>query len=252
MTTAHKPLAAARDAVPRPSSMDRLFAVFLKPLDPVVAAILRLRLGRVQLGWWIMWSLINAVTIWRGYYAVMREAPGLYHGLTDYQGAGPLRYCLFMLVVLFASDGLDGTATHRWGLVTDFGKIVDPIADKLLTGSTLISMWLAMWQLSPWLAVTMAAMVATVLANELWIAGITMVETVRRCRPAADSFGKQKLAMLGLFSLFWLAGAWSLAAGSFDAALGLTIVNIPVWLLTVRLGLLSRRGHQSNLRAGPR
>ena len=37
-----------------------------------------------------------------------------------------------------ATDFLDGELARRRGLITDFGKIADPIADKALTGSALV------------------------------------------------------------------------------------------------------------------
>jgi CDP-diacylglycerol---glycerol-3-phosphate 3-phosphatidyltransferase len=38
------------------------------------------------------------------------------------------------------TDLLDGELARRWSLITDFGKIADPIADKALTGSALITL----------------------------------------------------------------------------------------------------------------
>jgi CDP-diacylglycerol--glycerol-3-phosphate 3-phosphatidyltransferase len=46
------------------------------------------------------------------------------------------------------TDRLDGDLARRLGLVTDFGKVVDPIADKALTGSALIG--LSLLDLLPW------------------------------------------------------------------------------------------------------
>lgn len=46
------------------------------------------------------------------------------------------------------TDRLDGDLARRRGLVTDFGKVVDPIADKALTGSALIG--LSLLGLLPW------------------------------------------------------------------------------------------------------
>lgn len=42
--------------------------------------------------------------------------------------------------VASATDLLDGELARRGGLITDFGKIADPIADKALTGSALIAL----------------------------------------------------------------------------------------------------------------
>jgi len=65
--------------------------------------------------------------------------------------AGDWRVLAFFLF-MFASvtDLIDGELARRRGLVTDFGKIADPIADKALTGGALIS--LSALALLPWWA----------------------------------------------------------------------------------------------------
>ena len=45
-----------------------------------------------------------------------------------------------MFVVAALTDRLDGELARRRGLVTAFGTMVDPIADKALTGSALIGL----------------------------------------------------------------------------------------------------------------
>ncbi|MGO2431690.1 MAG: CDP-diacylglycerol--glycerol-3-phosphate 3-phosphatidyltransferase, partial [Glutamicibacter arilaitensis] len=45
---------------------------------------------------------------------------------------------LGLFVVAMYTDKLDGDLARSRGLVTNFGKIADPIADKLLTGSALV------------------------------------------------------------------------------------------------------------------
>jgi len=61
-------------------------------------------------------------------------------------------FCLFMpgtgwrlaalgvFGVASITDHLDGELARRYGLITDFGKIADPIADKALTGAALVSL----------------------------------------------------------------------------------------------------------------
>ena len=46
------------------------------------------------------------------------------------------------------TDHIDGTLARKHGLITDFGKIADPIADKALTGSALVG--LSMLDVLPW------------------------------------------------------------------------------------------------------
>ncbi|TFD88257.1 CDP-diacylglycerol--glycerol-3-phosphate 3-phosphatidyltransferase [Cryobacterium serini] len=43
-----------------------------------------------------------------------------------------------LFIIAIATDGIDGMIARRHNLVTDLGKILDPIADKILTGGALV------------------------------------------------------------------------------------------------------------------
>jgi CDP-diacylglycerol--glycerol-3-phosphate 3-phosphatidyltransferase len=45
-----------------------------------------------------------------------------------------------VLAVAMFTDRVDGQIARRYGLITDFGKLMDPIADKALTGAALIGL----------------------------------------------------------------------------------------------------------------
>ncbi|MFI6325877.1 CDP-diacylglycerol--glycerol-3-phosphate 3-phosphatidyltransferase [Nonomuraea sp. NPDC050556] len=47
---------------------------------------------------------------------------------------------LALFVIGSLTDYFDGELARRYGLITDFGKIADPIADKALTGAALVSL----------------------------------------------------------------------------------------------------------------
>jgi CDP-diacylglycerol--glycerol-3-phosphate 3-phosphatidyltransferase len=82
-----------------------------------------------------------------------------------------------------ATDFLDGLLARRRGLVTDFGKIADPIADKALTGAALITLS-ALGELPGWVT-------GLILAREV---GITVLRfaVIRRGVIAASQGGKLK------------------------------------------------------------
>lgn len=50
-----------------------------------------------------------------------------------------LLYALLIFIVASYTDHLDGTIARKYGYITDFGKILDPLADKLMIISMLIS-----------------------------------------------------------------------------------------------------------------
>lgn len=59
--------------------------------------------------------------------------------LADASTHGPWRWAaLAVFAVAMYTDKLDGDIARARGLITDFGKIADPIADKLLTGAAFV------------------------------------------------------------------------------------------------------------------
>jgi CDP-diacylglycerol--glycerol-3-phosphate 3-phosphatidyltransferase len=82
-----------------------------------------------------------------------------------------------------ATDFLDGLLARRHGLVTDFGKIADPIADKALTGAALITLSV-LGELPAWIT-------ALILARELAVTALRFA-VIRRGVIAASQGGKLK------------------------------------------------------------
>ena len=81
------------------------------------------------------------------------------------------------------TDFLDGQLARKRGLVTDFGKIADPIADKALTGAALITLT-AIGELPGWVT-------ALILAREIGITALRFA-VIRRGVIAASQGGKLK------------------------------------------------------------
>jgi CDP-diacylglycerol---glycerol-3-phosphate 3-phosphatidyltransferase len=92
-----------------------------------------------------------------------------------------------------ATDMVDGWIARRWELVTPFGKVADPIADKALTGSALVL--LSAYGQLPWWVTTV------ILARE-W--GITAMRfrMLRYGVMAAGRGGKVKTA-LQILAIVW-------------------------------------------------
>lgn len=98
----------------------------------------------------------------------------------------PLFDALALAVFLIASftDFLDGHIARSRNLVTDFGKFMDPVADKLLVLSLLILLT-AQGKMPAW-------MVIIVLARELAVDGLRMVASLKGQVIAAGKLGKIK------------------------------------------------------------
>ena len=63
-------------------------------------------------------------------------------------GTGPRIAACLVFCVASATDFVDGWIARRWSMVTSFGKVADPIADKALTGTALIL--LSAYDRLPW------------------------------------------------------------------------------------------------------
>jgi len=85
--------------------------------------------------------------------------------------------------VASVTDLLDGELARRRNLITDFGKIADPIADKALTGAALVTLS-ALGELAWWVTVVILAREISVTLLRFWV--------IRRGVIAASRGGKLK------------------------------------------------------------
>ncbi|WP_234983473.1 CDP-diacylglycerol--glycerol-3-phosphate 3-phosphatidyltransferase [Demequina sp. NBRC 110053] len=128
--------------------------------------------------------------------------------IADAGADGPLRWWALVLFALAAAtDYLDGALARRWGVVSVFGKLADPIADKALILGALGC--LAYVDSLPWwpLIVLVVREVGVTLGR-LAVAADTVI--------AASTGGKVKtvLQLAALTLLMWPAGpAWFATVG---------------------------------------
>ncbi len=82
-------------------------------------------------------QLPNAITIAR----ILCAPVFLWLLLADAGAGGGLRWAAaIVFIVAIATDGVDGYIARRYDIVSDLGKLLDPIADKVLTGIAFISL----------------------------------------------------------------------------------------------------------------
>jgi CDP-diacylglycerol--glycerol-3-phosphate 3-phosphatidyltransferase len=124
--------------------------------------------------------------------------------LIDDGADGSLRIAAAVLfVVAILTDSLDGMLARGLDLVTDFGKIVDPIADKVLIGGALVSLSI-LGELPWWVT-------AVILVREIGITVFRFAVIRDRVIPASRG-GKLKTVLqavavsLALFPLWNLLG----------------------------------------------
>ena len=87
---------------------------------------------------------------------------------SDLLGTGPRIAACLVFCVASATDFVDGWIARRWSLVTSFGKVADPIADKALTGTALVL--LSVYDRLPWwVTVTILVREWGVTALRFWV-----------------------------------------------------------------------------------
>lgn len=104
--------------------------------------------------------------------------------LTDYIGSAGKYIALAIFVVASFTDFLDGYLARRDNLVTNFGKFMDPLADKLLVCSALICL-VNNDKLQAWIVIV-------IIAREFIISGFRLVASDNGVVIAASYWGKFK------------------------------------------------------------
>ena len=106
--------------------------------------------------------------------------------LTDIGGAANKYIALAFFCIASLTDYLDGHLARKNNLVTNFGKFMDPLADKLLVCSALICLTVVQGdQLPTW-------MVLIIIAREFIISGFRLVASDNGIVIAASYWGKFK------------------------------------------------------------
>jgi CDP-diacylglycerol---glycerol-3-phosphate 3-phosphatidyltransferase len=108
----------------------------------------------------------------------------------------PFRYNDTLALIFFSAAGftdfLDGRIARRSGLITNFGILMDPLADKVLVCSAFIA-FVETTHRNPGAPVRVAAwMVIVIVARELTITGLRLLAASKNVVLAAENFGKHK------------------------------------------------------------
>jgi CDP-diacylglycerol---glycerol-3-phosphate 3-phosphatidyltransferase len=114
-----------------------------------------------------------------------------------------VRYHLTIALGLFVaaaiSDYLDGQIARRRKLVTNFGILMDPLADKIMVCSAFIA-FVGLNRVPAW-------MVVVIVARELAITGLRLLAAAKNVVLAAEGYGKHKTIsqIVAIISIFVLA-----------------------------------------------
>ncbi len=165
------------------------------------------------------WNVPNALTVLRILMVPVFGWLLLAHGGEQ---ASWRWWATAVFVVATATDWVDGFLARRDGLITDFGKLMDPIADKALMGTALIG--LSVLDLLPWW------ITVVILVREV---GITLMRfvVIRRGVIPASRGGKLKTVLQALGLTLMVA-----PLGGLLGALGLWIMYAAL-VVTVVTGI---------------
>lgn len=98
------------------------------------------------------------------------------------------KYHATVALVFFAlggiTDHLDGRIARQYNLITNFGKLMDPLADKIFTCSAFIA-FVGLREMAAW-------MVVIIVAREFAITGLRTLAASKNLILAAEGFGKHK------------------------------------------------------------
>ena len=104
--------------------------------------------------------------------------------LTDLGGPANKWIALVIFAVASLTDMLDGKIARKYNLVTNFGKFMDPLADKLLVCSAMICL-IPSGKLAAWIVII-------IIAREFIISGFRLVASDNGIVIAASYWGKFK------------------------------------------------------------
>jgi CDP-diacylglycerol--glycerol-3-phosphate 3-phosphatidyltransferase len=145
--------------------------------------------------------------------------------LFDQGEFGVLRYvAVGLFLVAISTDGVDGYLARRRNLVTDVGVILDPIADKILTGGALVSLSI-LGELWWWVTIV-------ILVREFGVTALRFAVLRSRVIPASWG-GKWKTVLQAVAITLFLVAPWRfvgdwafwVAAVIMGAAVALTVVT---------------------------
>ena len=140
------------------------------------------------------------------------------------------------------TDFLDGRIARSRNLITNFGKLMDPLADKIMTCSAFVA-FVESTHLNPNAPVKVAAwMVVIIVGRELAITGLRLLAASKSIVLAAERYGKHKTLsqIITIIALLVLSACpeWPAALSHFFAPWGPMFTQVMLYI-TVALTAIS-------------
>ncbi len=115
-------------------------------------------------------------------------------------------YAFIVFALASVTDALDGMIARKYNLITNFGKFMDPLADKILT----ISAFIALIPVAVELNVSTLFVIAVVIiiSRELAVTGFRILAADNKIVIAADIWGKIKTVLQMVWICYTLLFLW--------------------------------------------
>lgn len=107
-----------------------------------------------------------------------------------------ISFALLIFLVASFTDYLDGKIARSCGLVTNFGKLFDPLADKILMASALTMLAIER-EIPAWIVIA-------ILAREFFVTGIRQIAVAQGVVVAAERLGKHKMVWQIITTIYFL------------------------------------------------
>ncbi|KAF0153415.1 MAG: CDP-diacylglycerol--glycerol-3-phosphate 3-phosphatidyltransferase [Ignavibacteria bacterium] len=166
--------------------------------------------------------LPNLITLFRLFLAL----PIAYIAFNYNKLSFPNYYLILCIIIAFISDLADGYVARKTNTVTEMGKLLDPLADKLLTAILIILFWMLEFVPLIYLIILLSRDVV------IFIGGILLAKKIGTITPS-NFFGKFTVFTIGLYFLtilfvgaeYWLSNLMLIISGA------LSILSIFVYLI---------------------
>jgi len=96
-------------------------------------------------------------------------------------------YAAAVFILASATDKLDGYIARKYNQITNLGKLLDPLADKLLVSAALILL-VSQHMVYAWVAII-------IIAREIVITGVRIIASSQKVALQADQYGKVKMVL---------------------------------------------------------
>ncbi|MCK9858374.1 CDP-diacylglycerol--glycerol-3-phosphate 3-phosphatidyltransferase [Paenibacillus sp. ATY16] len=106
-------------------------------------------------------------------------------GLLQHLNHYGIYYAALVFALASATDKLDGHIARKYNQISNLGKLLDPLADKLLISAALVLM-VSQHMIPAWIAVG-------IIAREMVVTGIRLVASAQQIALQADRYGKLKM-----------------------------------------------------------